>query len=428
MPQPLSTNHPKVGYFDLIRSNKNWRYLWLGQIVSLLGDWFNLIASASLIASLTDSGFAIGGLFVVRALAPFLVSPFAGVMADRYNRKNILIGCDIVRIFIVIGFLFIKDPQFAWVIYLLTALQLGVGGVFFTARRAITPDIVAPHEIGPANAIGSATWSVMLAIGAAIGGLVSGAFGVYTAFAIDSVTFIVSALFILRVKYQVPAEVTKARSVSIWRFHEQYLDGLRYLKRYPEILAITLHKAALQLTLSSGYEIAQVQIAKNIFPIGVAGAISLGLLYATSGVGSGLGPIIARSFTGDRISHLRKTITLGYFIAALGLVIISTLHSFPVVVIGGLLRSVGGGIAWVFSTQLLLLLVPTHVRGRVFSFEQASFALTSSIAAATSGLLLDAFPHLSQVILGMSFITLIPGIFWFIWCFKRPINDDFRAD
>lgn len=422
------TDHPKAGYLALIRTNRNWRNLWLGQIVSLLGDWFNLIASASLIATLTDSGFAIGGLFVVRALAPFLISPFAGVIADRYNRKNILIGCDIARVFVVIGFLFVKDPQFTWVIYALTAIQLAIGGIFFTARRAITPDVVAPHEIGPANAIGSATWSVMLAVGAAIGGLVSGAFGVYTAFAIDSVTFIISALIISRVHYQVPEEVSLARSVSLFRFHEQYIDGLRYLKRYPEILAITLHKAALQLTLSSGYEIAQVQIAKDIFPIGVAGAISLGLLYATSGVGSGMGPIIGRIFTGDRISRLRRTIALGYIIAGTGLAIISTLHSFPVVVFGGLLRSMGGGIAWVFSTQLLLQLVPTQVRGRVFSFEQACFALTSSIAAATSGILLDVFPHLSQVILGMGVLAIIPGIFWAIWCFARPMGDDYRAD
>ncbi|MGA1198607.1 MAG: MFS transporter [Candidatus Latescibacterota bacterium] len=422
------SNLPKVGYLQLIRNNKNWRYLWLGQIVSLLGDWFNLIASASLIATLTDSGFAIGGLFVVRALAPFLISPFAGVFTDRYNRKYILITCDLARIFIVLGFLFIKDPQFTWVIYALTAFQLAIGGIFFTARRAITPDIVAPNEIGPANAIGSATWSVMLAIGAAIGGLVSGAFGVYTAFAIDSVTFIISALIITRVQYHVPDEVTQSRSVSIWHFHKQYLEGLRYLKKYPEILAITLNKAALQLTLSSGYEIAQVQIAKDIFPMGVAGGISLGLLYATSGVGSGVGPILARTFTGDRISRLRLTITSGYFIAAIGLAIIATLHSFPIVIFGGLLRSIGGGIAWVFSTQLLLQLVPTHIRGRVFSFEQACFALTSSIAAATSGLLLDAFPQLPHVILGMGVLTLIPGTFWAIWCFKRPMTDDFRAD
>jgi hypothetical protein len=65
--------------------------LWFGQIVSLFGDWFNLIASAALVANLTESGFAVGGLFMIRKLAPFLASPFAGVVADRYNRKHVLI-------------------------------------------------------------------------------------------------------------------------------------------------------------------------------------------------------------------------------------------------------------------------------------------------------------------------------------------------
>ena len=104
----------QMGYGALIRTQANWRRLWFGQIVSLLGDWFNLIASASLIASLTGSGFAIGGLFVVRSLAPFLISPFAGVIVDRYNRKRILVGCDLARVVVVLGFLFVRDPQFAW--------------------------------------------------------------------------------------------------------------------------------------------------------------------------------------------------------------------------------------------------------------------------------------------------------------------------
>jgi len=87
----------RVGYLDLVRNNANYRNLWFGQIVSLLGDWFNLIASAALIASLTQSGLAVGGLFVIRMLAPFLVSPIAGVIADRYNRKNLLIITDLLN-------------------------------------------------------------------------------------------------------------------------------------------------------------------------------------------------------------------------------------------------------------------------------------------------------------------------------------------
>ena len=92
-----ATEKRKSGYLQLIKSNRSFRYLWAGQIISLTGDWFNLIASAALIATLTQSGTAVGGLFVVRMLAPFLVSPIAGVVADRYNRKKIAITTDLLR-------------------------------------------------------------------------------------------------------------------------------------------------------------------------------------------------------------------------------------------------------------------------------------------------------------------------------------------
>ncbi|HLV00396.1 MAG TPA: MFS transporter, partial [Acidobacteriota bacterium] len=93
------------GYLQVLRHNANFRNLWLGQVVSLFGDWFNLIASAALIAHLSDSAFAIGGLFVVRMLAPFFISPLAGIWTDRYDRKKILIISDLLRALIVMGFL-----------------------------------------------------------------------------------------------------------------------------------------------------------------------------------------------------------------------------------------------------------------------------------------------------------------------------------
>ena len=189
-----------IGYGRLVRENRNFRYLWFGQIVSLLGDWFNLIASAALVGMLTQSGLAIGSLFVVRMLAPFIISPIAGVAADRYDRKNILIATDIVRAITVLGFLFVRTPEQVWLLYVLTAIQLGVSGFFFPARNAILPDVAAPEELGAANALSSATWSVMLALGAALGGLASGIWGIYPAFILDAVTFILSALLIAQIR------------------------------------------------------------------------------------------------------------------------------------------------------------------------------------------------------------------------------------
>ena len=120
-----------AGYLGLLKGNRAFRYLWAGQVVSLTGDWFNLIASAALIATLTQSGTAVGGLFVVRMLAPFLVSPFAGVVADRYNRKAILMSTDILRCFVVLGFVLVREPQHVWLIYLLTMVQSASQGFFF---------------------------------------------------------------------------------------------------------------------------------------------------------------------------------------------------------------------------------------------------------------------------------------------------------
>src|SRR5215212_4887037 len=106
-----TTDVAPVGYLALIRNNRNFRLIWYGQIISLLGDWFDLIASAALIGVLTKSGLAVGSLFVVRMLAPFLVSPFAGVAADRYDRRRILIWTDILRAIVVLGFLLVRSPS-----------------------------------------------------------------------------------------------------------------------------------------------------------------------------------------------------------------------------------------------------------------------------------------------------------------------------
>ena len=137
-----------VGYVALVRGNHNYRSLWCGEIVSLFGDWFDLIASATLVSRLTGSGLAVGGLFVLRMLAPFLISPVAGVLADRYDRKKLLIACDLSRAVIVLGFLLVRAPGQIWLLYVITALQLTVSGIFYPAREAILPDIVSRRELG----------------------------------------------------------------------------------------------------------------------------------------------------------------------------------------------------------------------------------------------------------------------------------------
>lgn len=404
-----------VGYTTLVRNNVNFRFLWLGQIVSLLGDWFNLIASASLIATLTQSGVAVGGLFVVRMLAPFLVSPLAGVAADRYNRQRLLILADLGRAVMVLGFLLVREPQHVWLLYTLTAVQLGISGVFFPARNAILPDIVLRRELGAANALSSATWSVMLAFGAAMGGIVAGEWGIYSAFIVDALTFLASAGLIAQIDYARPPAI-ESSDESIGAAFHQYIDGLHYLGQHPDIFFIALHKAASALMVSGAFQVIQVTLAEEIFVIGEGGGTSLGLIYAVVGVGTGLGPIIARRFTGDRDRWLRITLVLTYAVSAVGLAIVAPLAGFGLVLFGTFLRGLGGGTGWVFSTQLLLQLVPDRVRGRVFSTEFALFTLANAASAAAGGWALDATTlGISGVLWWMAGLTLIPGLLWALW-------------
>ena len=406
--------HRPVGYGELVRGNANFRNLWLGQIISLLGDWFNLIASAALVVELTQSGFAVGGLFLVRMLAPFLISPIAGVVADRYNRKHILILTDILRAIIVLGFLWIRAPQQVWLLYTLTAIQLALSGFFFPTRTAILPDVVSGPELGAANALSSTTWSVMLGLGAALGGIVAGTWGIYPAFAIDSLTFVVSAVFIVQIKYDAAGHLDASDKTVSSALHE-YLEGLRYLANHLEILVMALHKAVGGLFFTSGLQVIQVVIAESVFPIGEGGAISLGLMFGIAGVGTGIGPIVARRFTGDRGRPLKVAILLGYLLSSLGLLITATLFNFETVLVGILLRGIGGGMLWVFSTQLLLQSVPDLFRGRVFSTEFATFTLMSAAGVSLVGLGLDSSLGLSGVLWWITALSVIPSALWGLW-------------
>jgi MFS family permease len=412
IPQPVS-------YYALVRDNRDFRYLWFGQIISLLGDWFNLIASASLVGLLTQSGLAVGGLFVVRMLAPFLVSPVAGVAADRFNRKWLLIITDLSRALTVLGFLLVREPEEIWLLYTLTAIQLGLSGFFFPARNAILPDIVSKEELGAANALSSATWSIMLALGAALGGLAAGKWGIYPSFVIDGLTFLLSAVFIFQVGYT-QSTAMDAVSKSLRAALTQYLDGLRYLKKYRDIFVIALLKAFMALSVSGAFQVIQVRLAEREFVIGEGGGTSLGLMYAAVGIGTGLGPIFARWFTGDRERKLRMAIALSYLIAASGLVVIGTLVNFGVVLGGTLLRGVGAGINWVFSTQLLLQILPERIRGRVFSTEFALLTLMNAAGAALGGWALDTpSMEVSTILWVMAALTLVLGMLWTVWLISR---------
>lgn len=407
-----------VGYLDLVRDNRNFRYLWFGQIISLFGDWFNLIASAALIAQLTESGLAVGGLFVIRMLAQFVGTQVGGVAADRYNRKVLLILTDLARAGLVLGFFVVRGPEQVWLLYTLTAVLLAISGVFFPTRTAMLADITNKREIGAANALTSSTWSVMLAVGSALGGIAAGEWGIYQAFAIDAVSFLASAALIGQVAYQRtrPDQAADLRAVL-----DDYLDGFRYLRREVDVLFVTLHKAALGLLISgAAINVVMVAISEQVFVIGEGGATGLGIIFAVVGAGTGLGPIIARLLTRDQEPRIRWSLSFFYLLGALGLLVAAPLASFGGVLLGMFLRTFAVGGIWVFTTQLLYQLVPQRYQGRVFSVEIANFTLGSAASGAIGGWLLDSTAiGLGGMMRLLAASAAIPLLWWTVWLRRR---------
>jgi MFS family permease len=401
-------------YLDLLRHNRNYRNLWLGNVISLLGDWFNLIASASLIARLTSSGSAISYLFLARFLPLFLFSPIAGVLADRYSRRTILIVTDVGRAVVVLGFLLVRRPEDVWVLYVLTISQFILSSLFTPARSALLANVVAPNELVTANALDSVTWSTMLALGALLGGAAAALFGIATSFLLDSLTFLLSAFFISRLSLprRVRAEGAAVRQSGGWT---AYIDGLRYLKGAPFILGVSLVKGGGSLAWGA-INVLEVTFAEQIFPLGENGTITLGLLYTATGIGTGIGPLVLRRWLGDAPLRLRWAIVLGFGLLTSGILTLSLAPTLPLFLLGTLVRTLGSGTIWVFSAALMQMILPDEVRGRVFSFEFAFLTLTQSLSVFWAGFAQDNLGlNVREVMAIMGGLALVAGLAWLLF-------------
>ena len=179
-------------YLSLLRRNRNFRLLYIGQTISQLGDWFNTVAVYALLLDLTGSATAVAWMLIVQMLPIALVGPLAGVVVDRLNRRRIMMAADLVRGCVILGLLLVRRADQVWIAYVVTALAVTAQAFFEPARTATIPNVTSADELLPANALSSATWSAMLAIGASVGGLVTAAFGRNVAFAVNAASFFVS--------------------------------------------------------------------------------------------------------------------------------------------------------------------------------------------------------------------------------------------
>lgn len=404
-------------FVELIKEYPSFRRLWIAQAISNFGDWFGLLALYALVQRYSDSEFLLGLVIVVKMLSLAFFSPIAGYLTDRFNRRILMIICDGGRALSLLLMLLVQQESLLWLAYALTGFQMMLSAIFEPAKTASIPNVAPPERLVDANIISTATWSIIFTTGMAIGGFATEWIGVEGVFILDAFTYLVSAWFIYRAV--IPQEARRINYVegqkkpSIWEDIRQNIGtdivlGIRYLRDNHHILRPAVAKGTSTIFLG-GLVYMLVLVSDSILQMG---SIGLGLLYAARGIGTGIGPVIARQhFTDER----QWVVVMGASIALSGAMylVVGLTQVWWMMFVFVLLAHAASGANWVTSTVLLQKRSEDNFRGRVFSTEWLLFTLGNSLSVVVASVLLEWQIVALQTLISLYAVGLMAaGLLW----------------
>jgi predicted MFS family arabinose efflux permease len=388
----------------LLRSNPAIARLWGAQAVSLVGDWFTLIALSVLVSAETGgSGLAVSGLLLVQILPSVVVGPYGGVLADTLDRKRLLVGSDLLRAAIVLAFVFAAVPGRLPLLYALAFLHFSVSTVFEPARSALFPRLVRGEDLVAATTLSTVTWSVMTAVGGVLGGAVLAALGLRVAFLVDSLTFLASAALIAPIRTP-PARGEDREGPA----RAGFLEGVHWAIANPGVGSATLVKVINGLALVDTF---LVLYGTRLFVRGAGGGVSVGLLYASFGVGAVMGPVFLGRFNDGTIPRMRRLIAAGAGLITSGLVLLRVAGSLPVAALAIVLRGMGGSSNWTWSTLILQKGVPDRLLGRLVAIDLANAQLAAALSSVAWGYGIDR-TGVRPMVLAAAALSVPPILAW----------------
>ena len=413
-PAPVSFS----AYWRLVRGNRNFRLLWLAQIVSELGDWLYSIAIYSLLLELTGSAKSVALALVLQVLPQVLIAPAAGVVNDRLSRKRVMIAADLVRAAVVATMLLAQSRDLVWLIYVLLFAETLMWAFFEPARSAVIPGITRGPEMLVANTLSSTTWSFNLAVGSAVCGVVAVAFGRNAVFAINALSFLGSAVLIRAMHFEEPhvAGAPAMRPRDLMDF-SPVVEGFRYITRDARLLATLLVKAGLGF-MGTNWVIVPI-LGERVFPVSLgrldprrAGMLGMSLLMGARGVGALIGPLVSGRWAGQSEPRLRTGILYGFLAGTAGYLALGASFSMWMAFAAVVLAHAGGSTIWVFSTTLLQTQTEDRFRGRVFSADYSFLVLTMSLVSYLAGILIDFGLSPQQLAALTGVLGIGPAIAW----------------
>ncbi|HEX6580187.1 MAG TPA: MFS transporter, partial [Actinomycetota bacterium] len=392
---------------SLLRRNRDFRALFFASVISLGGDWFLWVAINGLIYEATGKALYVGLAILAQESAFFLASPIGGALADRIDRRKLMIACDLVRAVVCVSFLLV-GPETIWLAYVLLPVLATFAAPFDPAFSAATPNVVDPDDLPAANALNGSLWGTMLAVGAGLGGLVSAAFGDDTAFIVDAVSFLVSAALLSSIRRgfsESRAETAEHPSIV-----EATRETWRFARRDHRVLSLLAVKFGFGAAAGLLALIPVMALDADVFD---SGNVGFGILMAARGVGALIGPFLGHRIAGPGHRRLFPAIGLSLAVFGLGYVAMGQAPSLAIAAVMICVAHLGGGSQWMLSTYGLQVLVPDHIRGRIFGFDYMLITLSLSVSALIASAVADQIGAPDTVTI-LGGVALVWALVWFV--------------
>lgn len=384
---------------------RNFGLLWFGQLISTIGDWLLFIALPFYTYSLTGSALATGAMFMASTLPRLLFGSVAGVFVDRWDRKKTMIAADVLRAVIVLLLLFVRSPEWLWLIYVSSFAESTVSQFFVPAKTAIIPHLVSKEDLLTANSLNAFSDAITRLMGSALGGVLMSWLGLQSVVLMDSASFVVSGILIVLIVLPAPITLSpvplpkpaNTQWLAVWK---EWLDGLRLVKQQRLVASLFIVMGIVFL----GDSMISVLIVPWVKGIMGGDALVLSWLLMAQGIGGLTGGLILGQFGKSVSPH--RLIPLGLGITGIITMIIPNvpllLVALPLMLMVGIVV-----MAWSVGTETLLQMnVEDQYRGRIFGTLGTTMALMSLIGMGLAGALSD--------LLGVVIIMEIAGGLYFV--------------
>lgn len=371
--------------FRAALAHRDFRLLLASLTTSGIGDWFYNVALIVYILEVTNSPAWVAAAGIGR-LAPYiLLGSLGGVIADRYDRRKVMVAADVARALLMLALAIVvaTGAPVAFAIAI-AFLSTAAGTPFFPAVAAVTPSVVDEKSLAPANALITTVDSLAIAVGPALGGLLlTVAASPVVAFVVNAITFAVSALLLRRVSR--PPRVKEEKALEVVPLHRQLAEGVAAITSSTSVMLLIA--LILASTFIYGLEgVLYPLVSKDLLGTGAEG---VGFLFAAIGVGG----VLAAGLANRAVDHPRPALilTAGSLVSAAPFAFLPFTSSPWAAYV--LLAIEGGSFIFidVLATTLMQRAVRASVLARVFGILDSVAVLTTVLGAALAPLLIESW-------------------------------------